>query len=251
MRVIATVIFKGGVGKTSITVNLAHALVKEGKRVLLIDADRQRNTSGLLQTAPAATLYDVILDNVPLTEAIYEARPNLFLVPSHHKLDTVEKYIALNSIKTLRLLQRQVQALTGYDFVLFDTSTAKTALTDAVLLACQEIIIPVQLEPYAVNGLVDAVQTIGETLQELEHTVKITSYIPSNLNYTKGMTQVYLRNLKDTFGEQVAPPVRTDANISKAQDKNKTIFEYAPNSKAAHDFTALATHLLISKGVSA
>lgn len=255
MRTISILNFKGGVGKTTIAINLADALSRAGKRVLLIDGDRQRNTTSILpgyalNVNYQPSLREVLMGEAPLTDAVRTARPNFFVVPSHSDLEQAGKYISTNSIRTLKLLRSAVKNLSEYDFILLDHSPSYSTITDAMLLASEEMLIPVELEPYAFEGLLDMIDKIGKVLTELEHEVSITGYIPNNLDYTKAMTQRYLSDLKTGFANRVTTPIRTDARISKAQEQHKTAYEYDPRSKGTADFTTLAEYLLITEGGS-
>src|SRR5512135_2136694 len=146
-------------------------------------------------------------------------------------------------------LRNAVKSLKGYDFVLFDHSPSYGKITDAVLLASDEMLISVELEPFAFEGLLDMIRKIGKVLSELEHEVSITGIVPNNLDYTKSMTKVYLRDLEAGFEGRVTPPIRTDAKISKSQEKHKTVHEYDPHSKGVQDFAALASMLVTTGGV--
>lgn len=252
MRKISILNFKGGVGKTSVSINLADILGRKGKKVLLIDGDRQRNTTTILPDYVAnadykVTLREVLMEQAILTDAIQEARPHFHIVPSHRNLEQAGKYISTNSIRTLKLLRSAVKELQGYDFIFFDHSPSYSNITDALLLASSEMLIPVELEPFAFEGLLDMIDKIGKVLTELEHEVTLTGYVPNNLDYTKSMTQRYLNDLKETFAERVTSPIRTDAEISKAQEQHKTVFEYSPRSKGVKDFEALALYLLATE----
>lgn len=254
MRVISVLNFKGGIGKTTVSINLADALSREGKRVLVIDGERQRNTTGILPGYDAekdypVTLREVLMGNKPLTDAIQEARPNFHVVPAHGNLEEAAKYITISGPKTLKLLRNAVQGLQGYEFVIIDHSPSYTPLTDALLLASKEILIPVQLEPYSFDGILDMTNKVGRVLDELEHEVTITGYVPNNLDFTIAMTYRYLNDLKTYFAGRVASHIRTDAKIKKAQELHQTIYEYDPRSKGVQDFKALAEYVIAMEGV--
>src|SRR5437868_6195861 len=166
MRRISILNFKGGVGKTSIAINLAYALSLRDKRVIIIDCDRQRNASSLLSEAFSPTLLEVLLGQAPLKRAIYKARPNLFIVPAHSDLEKAATHIQSSGPRTLKLLRYSVQELTGYDYIFFDHAPSYSKLTDAALFASNEMLIPVQLEPFSIEGLLDMIQKLTQTLGE-------------------------------------------------------------------------------------
>src|SRR6266568_668673 len=200
VRAISILNFKGGVGKTSLAINLSHELTRRGKVVVLVDCDRQRNATSIIpKDVPIGfTLREVLMGQAPLTQAIYEARSNLFVVPAHTDLEQAGKFITMSGPRTLKTLRNAVSRLEqdGVDFVLF------------------------------------------------EHEVAITGIVPSNLDYTKSMTTMYLQSLTKRFGQQVTKPIRTDAQISKSQSLHQSVFEYNSRSKGAQDYAAIAGLLL-------
>lgn len=249
MRAISLLNFKGGVGKTTVAVNLADYLSRNGKLVVLIDCDRQRNATSILPEVTGPTLREVLMGQVPLLDAIQGARPNLYVVPASPNLEEAAKHITTSGPRTLKLLRTAVQALPGVDFVLFDHAPSYSSITDAALLASEEVLIPVEMETFAMEGLLDMIDKLGETMGELEHQVQITGIIPTKINYSKLMTHAYLTSLQSTFAEKVMPPIRTDAQISKSQSKHQTIYEYDPHCRGADDFRELAALLLDEKVV--
>lgn len=249
MRKISIINFKGGIGKTSLAINLADELSRRNRTVLLIDCDRQRNASSMLppNTSIGATLKEVLMGQAPIDAAIYEARLNLWVVPAHTDLEQAAKHITVSGPRTLKLLRNAIESLDGVDYVLLDHAPSYSPITDAALLASDEMLIPVQLEAFSITGLVDMIDKLTESLAELEHQLSITGIVPSNLDYTKTMTTRYLETLKQHFGAQVTSPIRTDAQISKSQSVGKTVFEYNPRSKGTQDYAALAA--LLEQGV--
>ena len=102
----------------------------------------------------------------------------------------------------------------------------------------------VELETFSIEGLVDMIDKLTDSLAELEHEVKVTGIVPSNLDFTKSMTALYLASLKNRFGSRVTPGVRTDAQISKSQSMRQSVYEYNAHSKGAEDYAAIASLLL-------
>ena len=94
------------------------------------------------------------------------------------------------------------------------------------------------------EGLLDMIGKLTESLEELEHSVAIAGLVPSNLDYTKSMTTVYLDSLKETFRERVFSGIRTDAQISRSQSMHQTVWEYNRSSKGAEDYLAVARELI-------
>lgn len=246
MRRISILNFKGGTGKTSVAENLGHALARAGKVVLLFDGDRQSNTTTtLLGKRVTPSLTDVMTGKVKLTDAIYEARENLFVVPSDSDLDHVAVYLKEHH-RAYYLLRRDLEQLQGQvDFVFVDQAGAFSPVMDALLIASDEMLIPCELEPYAVQGLFDM---FAKLKKELETELTNSGIIPYNTDMTKKMTGAYLQELIDTFDSLVLDPVRTDTSVPYAQSEGLTVFEYAAKykikSRASEDFARLARHFL-------
>jgi len=252
-RNISILNYKGGVGKTTLTINLADELRRRNKNVLIIDCDRQRNASSIIprDVEIRATLLEVLTGQAQLFDAIYEARPGLYVVPAHTDLDKAAKHLVVSGVRTLKALKYAIDNLEEVNFVLFDHAPSYNPITDAALLASTEILVPVELESFSVTGLVDMIDKLTvQTLPELEHELAITGIVPSNLDYTKTMTTMYLDSLKKTFGKRVTPGIRTDAQISKAQSVYQTVWEYNSHSKGAEDYAAIADILLKDEGVT-
>ncbi len=250
-RIISILNYKGGVGKTTLTINLGDELRRRNKNVVLIDCDRQRNTSSIIpkDVEIGPTLLEVLMGQARLFDATYEARPGLYVVPAHTDLDKAAKYLTISGVRTMKALKYAVDNLEEVDFILFDHAPSYNPITNAALLASNEILVPVELESFSVTGLVDMIDKLTtQTLPELEHELAITGIVPSNLDFTKTMTTVYLDSLKETFGKRITPGIRTDAQISKAQSVYQTVWEYNSHSKGAEDYAAIADILLKEEG---
>jgi chromosome partitioning protein len=242
MRRISILNFKGGVGKTTLATNLAAALARRGRKTLLIDCDLQHNASLLLAERPGPTLTQVIRQEAQLDAAIVMARENLALVPADLDLNEAANYIAASGMRAYHVLRNATRRLCGFDFLFFDHAPSYTPVTEAALLASDEIMVPVELAPFAVQGLLQMIRKLEATLGSLDHELTL-SIIPFKLDHRYAMTAQYLASLHETFGKHVAWPVRTDAVISRAQSLGQTVFEYDERSKAAADFAKLAAML--------
>jgi len=245
MRRISILNFKGGTGKTSTAQNLGHALARAGATVFVVDGDRQSNTTTtLLGKRVSPSLDDILTEKVALTEAIYEARPNLYVIPSEGDLDHVATYLK-DHHRAYQTLRRALIEIEGQvDFVLFDQAAGFTPVMDALLTASDEMIIPCELEPYAVQGLFDM---FNKLKRELGQELKNSGIIPYNTDMSKKMTGAYMQELLDTFDGLITDPIRTDTAVPYAQSQGLTVFEYAERqklkSRAAEDFARLARDL--------
>lgn len=251
MRSISLLNFKGGIGKSTLAVNLGHALARSGQRVLVIDMCLQGNTSTgtLLGGLETPTVTNVLKREAKLSDAIKKAKENLWVVPSDYELDTAATYITSRrqAYYTLRDALKEVEH--DFDFVFFDHSPSYDAVTEAGLLASNEMIIPCELMPYSVQGLFIIFKKLEDTLTD--HTLVNSGIVPMNVDMRYAMTAQYLAELKEQFGDFITPSIRTDALLPKSQSLQKTIFEYEESTKeksrAARDFELLAHHILTVK----
>jgi chromosome partitioning protein len=244
MRVISILNFKGGTGKSSLAENLSYALAQMGQRVLVIDADRQGNASTtLLKGQRAPTLTNVLMKTATLRDAIHQAQENLYVVPSDTDLDQASRYIvAADPRRGYYTLRNALQSLNSFDYVLIDHAGAYTPVMEAALLASAEMLIPCELEAYAVQGLFSMFAKLQDTLTD--HEMRNSGIIPYGVDLRFLMARQYLTELRSEFGALVTAPVRTDSTVPRAQSMQQTVFEYDPQSKAAADFRTLAEDLI-------
>lgn len=242
MRIISILNFKGGTGKSTLAENLSHALALAGRRVLVIDADRQGNASTtLLAGRKTSTLTQVIMEEITLEQAIFQARDNLFVVPSDSDLDKASSF--LNTTPEARdTLKDELQSLTNFDYILIDHAGAYTPVMQACLLASGEMLVPCELEPYATQGLFSMFDKLKRTLRK--HVIRNAGIIPYNVDLRYTMARQYHQELRETFGELITSVVRTDSTVPRAQSVRKTVFEYDPKSRVAEDFRTLADDLI-------
>jgi len=250
VKVISVVNFKGGTGKSSLCENLGYTLSQQGKRVLIIDGDRQRNSTTTLlggqYTDP--TIKEVIEDTANLESVIIQAhyqdlisedpedeennvyedrtRQNLFIAPSHKDLEKASVYLSANR-KAFYKIRHDLQSLEKQpDIVFIDHAGAYSPVMETLLLASDGVIIPCELEPYCVRGMFDMYEKLKAELPD--HELANYGIVPYAINRSKAMTTQYLEELNEAFGELVIQSVCTDANVPKAQSCFETIFEYKP-----------------------
>jgi len=246
MKRISILNFKGGVGKTSISTNSAHKLALLGYKVLLIDCDIQANASNLipLEDRKPQTLTHVLKGEVTFEDAIQKARDNLYLIAADMNLDKAANHIVISGIKGYKTLKNATKNLKNFDFVIFDHSPFYTSISESALWASDEMIIPTDLEPFSVEGILKTISKLSEALSDLEHEVSITGIVPTKVDKRYNMSDAYYKSLLKTFKERIIHPIRTDGTIKNAQSLGKTVFEYDKSSKAAEDFTKLTEFIL-------
>lgn len=240
---------KGGVGKTTFTLNCAHALAFSGYRTLLIDIDGQANLSRHLlgkhlDSPDAASWPDmakVIQGRTLAAEAVLET--------GYDHLDLIAGSTSLDDLPTLdpRLLRepaRLKQILEplqdAYDFILFDCPPSVNWLTRMVLMTVQSVIVPVQAEPYALQGLRDLVPL----LDRMTATAQLFRIVINMYRQNTGLHQSVLREIETEYPGRVAKQkVRLTIQLAEAAREGLSVFEYAPASTGALDLYALCFEL--------
>ncbi|MGH2478443.1 MAG: ParA family protein [Ktedonobacteraceae bacterium] len=246
--VISLLNFKGGTGKSSATQNLADILARRGMKILVIDGDRQSNTTAtFLGQRVKPSLTDVICEKATFAEAIHQARENISIIGSDTDLD--HAIIHLKEYhRAWSIIPNGIKKLQGIDLVLIDQAGAYTSVMEALLRSSNKVLIPCELEPYSVQGIFDMFTKLQTELPD--HELDNGGIIPYAVDMRPKMTRIYLDQLKEAFGLLVLPSIRTDQTVPNAQSVQKTVMEYDPRCPAAQDFATLATHLFAPASVS-
>ena len=238
--------FKGGVGKTTTTINLAHGMALKGKKVLVIDLDHQGNSTsgfGYAVTPETPTLFHIISGDRTFEETRATVRDNIDLIPSDKRTAVAEEKLLLQKGGET-VLKRKFKNLSEYDFVLLDCAAGLGQLHVNALLFATHLLVPLQAGKWAVDG----VEQIFDSMQEVD---EIFDYMPDFLGAVLTMvderygTTAAVREFGNTsFGEKMLPAIRTSGALMRAPDKNQTIFEFNARSKGAKDYNALTETIL-------
>lgn len=246
-RIIVFVNQKGGVGKTTSAINIGAALSALGKKTLLVDFDPQGNlTSGVGGPAGGMGVYQVISGLKTLSEIIVPARaPNLFIAPSSIDLSgaTVE---LVDKEDRNDYLKRALASVSGdYDFILIDCPPSLGILTLNGLNAATEVIIPLQCEYFALEGLSLILQTIGLVQKSMNPSLTISGILLTMFDGRTKLSQEVVRQVTDYFGDRVFKTiVPRNVRLSEAPSHGLPVMYYDPTCIGARSYMAVAEELI-------
>jgi chromosome partitioning protein len=239
MRIIAVAMTKGGVGKTTTAVNLSHGLAMRGHRVLLVDADTQGQCSKALGVETDLTLTEVLTDFVDIQDVVTRARDNLDLVASDHHLSKAALAISRREIGGhLALAEVLEPAADWYDIAVIDAAPGFDPIAVNVLGCAHDVVAPVALAPAALAGVLDFVRHVGR-VQKHNTSLNLRYVLPTFLDLRTRQSAEMLAQLRGHFGTQLCNPIRVNVDLAEAFGYQSTIFEYAPKSRGADDYTRL------------
>ena len=245
-NIIAVLNQKGGVGKTTTTINLAAYLARDGRRVLVVDLDPQGNTTsglGFDKHGLGTTLYDVLFSKTEATKATYKTnRANLFLLPANAQLANAEVELVGEQAREFKLKQALDEL--DYDFILIDCPPALGLLTVNALVAAQQVLIPVQAEYYALEGLSQLLYVIQNVQAALNPSLDILGVVLTLYDTRNALSGQVRAELEKHFGAKVFTSViPRNVRLAEAPSFGKTIIEHDKWSKGARAYKSLAREL--------
>ncbi|MFO1463027.1 MAG: AAA family ATPase [bacterium] len=252
MRVLAFANQKGGVGKTTSAVNMASCLAAAERRTLLIDLDPQGNaTSGLGVGKHDLTrsIYDVLVHRLPLKEVIVGTQLSyLDLAPSNTQLVGAELELVSAFARENRLANG-IEGLRGeYDYVIIDCPPSLNLLTINALTAADGVVVPVQCEYYAMEGLSELVKTIQLVQEHLNSRLQIEGIILTMFDARNNLARQVASEVRNFFGEKVYDSVvPRNVKLSESPSHGKSIILYDVHSKGAKSYLELTAELLVGK----
>ncbi len=230
---------KGGTGKTTTSVNLAAGLAEAGEKVLLIDCDGQGNVGASLGIRGERTLYDVIVDGVDAIEAVVPVRKNFDVLTSNELLSAAELYLAQRPNRDRILRERLGDRVRGYDVVILDCAPALSLMNQNVLVYADSVLLPVSCDYLSLVGVRQVLRTIKSVREMLGHDIELLGVVPTFFDVRNSIAHEAVDTLREHFGEKCLPAIRVNTKLREAPRDKKTIFELAPQSNGALDYTAL------------
>lgn len=239
MRKIAVIGFKGGIGKTTICVNLGAGLALRGSKVLLIDTDTQSNIAlALGKNSYTHSLADVLSGDTTPQDAIISARHNLDIIPGSLSLFKAQQRMVME-IAREEIFVNLFSDIDHYDFQIFDCAPSLSLLTINALYYADEVFVPVSMEMLAMAGARQFMTYLRQVSRMLGRSASIRLIIPSFFDPRRKVSNIIMDSLKEDFGSRVTTPIWVDTKLSEAPGEGKTIFEYAPRSRGAKNYTQL------------
>ena len=254
MKVFAVANQKGGVGKTSVAVNLSATLAHYGQRVLLIDLDPQGNAttgSGIDKNAVEKTIYGVLLGEYEIAQMRVHAEGGFDLLPANRELAGAEIELINIERREFRLKEALALVKNDYTFAVIDCPPALNMLTVNALTAADGVIIPMQCEYYALEGLSDLVGTLRKVKANLNPEIEIEALVRTMYDPRSSLTTQVSNEIKAHFGDKVFDTViPRNIRIAEAPSYGKPVIMHDPLSKGALAHFAFARELLEREGIA-
>ena len=251
-KIISVTNQKGGVGKTTTTINLGAALAELGKRVLIIDLDPQGNAStglGIEVEDRTLTTYDLLLDDVLLNDVIYPTdQTGLFIVPSTVDLSSADMELVSNEKRSFLLhdaLRQPAMTEFQFDYILIDCPPSLNLMTVNALVASDSVLIPLQSEFFALEGLSQLMLTIREVRSSANTSLRIEGIVLTMYDARNNLSQQVEQDARDNLGELVFQTIiPRNVRVSEAPSFAMPVISYDSVSKGASAYRALAKELL-------
>ena len=255
LRVIGIANQKGGVGKTTTTINLATALAAVGKRVLVIDLDPQGNAStgfGIDHAARVKSSYDVLMGEATLADTVIPTKiPGLEIMPSVVDLSGAEVELATALRREFRLRAALAGCIGAYDYVLIDCPPALGLLTVNALVAADSLLVPLQCEFFALEGLSQLLRTVERVRHHLNPTLEMLGVVLTMYDSRNNLSDQVAADVRGFMGDKVYETViPRNVRVSEAPSHGKPVLLYDMNCAGARAYIHLASEVLRREGTA-
>lgn len=259
MRQIAIINQKGGVGKTTTAVNLSAALAAAGKRVWLVDLDPQAHASlhlGFSMDEDQLSIYDVLVDDLPIAEVRVEVETNLWLTPAHIDLAAAEMELAGEVGREIILRDKIREDAGAFDFLIFDCPPSLGVLTLNALTTADEVFLPLQPHFLALHGLSKLLRTIDLVARRLNPGLLLSGVIFCMFDRGTRLANEVVNDVERFFNDQrgtdspwantvsLDTRIRRNIRLAEAPSYGQSILQYAPTSNGAEDYRRLAQEVI-------
>ncbi len=244
MKIISISNNKGGVGKTTTTVNVAAAMQILGKKVMVIDMDHQAQSTyhfGINPNQVAVSIYDVLKGEKDYTEIIIN-RSGIDLLPANPEMRNIE-FIPLPAKEFL--LKEAMEGLTGYDYVLLDCPPSLGVLTLNAMAISEFILVPLQAQFLPFHGMYNLFEAVQMVKKRINRNIEVTGIIGTMYNPKKSINREVMEETERRLpGKLFNTFIRENVALQEAPSWGKTIFEYKPESNGADDYMALTREII-------
>ena len=259
-KVICVVNQKGGVGKTTTAVNLSASLAAANRRTLLIDLDSQGNATGGLgvdkESVNSKNVCSVILGETSLVDTIIDVYPELLnghlhLCPSNHELTGAEIHLIETESREYRLKKVVDEIRAEYDYIFIDAPPSLSLLTINALAAADRVLIPVQCEYYALEGIVQLQTTISLAKQRLNPSLEVEGYLLTMFDSRNNICHSVAEEVRNHFGEETFDTVISrNVKLAEAPSHGKPLLLYEIKSTGAQNYMKLANEIITKAEVN-
>ena len=251
-KILALANHKGGVGKTTTAINLGAALAESGCRILLVDIDPQGNAStglGLYANDRGLTSYDLLMDGLPVQDVVHDTRVDgLSIIPATSDLSSADLDFGSSrhrSVLLRRALRRSETSQIGLDFILIDCPPSLSLLTVNGLVAADSVLVPLQSEFYALEGLSQLLLTVREIRSSANPDLRFEGVLMTMVDRRNRLSRQVEADARENLGELVFQTViPRNVRLSEAPSHAMPALEYYPNSKGSNAYRALASELV-------
>ena len=248
-HIMAIVNQKGGVGKTTTTINLAAALAELGQRVILVDLDPQGNAStglGLMRGDRGTSIYDILVDGVGAGDAVVESSvQGLHIIPSSIDLAGAELEIGASAGRTTRLRDALGAIANSYDYILLDCPPSLNVLTVNALSAAASVLVPLQSEFFALEGLSQLLKTVEMAKAQLNPKLYIEGVMLTMYDRRNRLSAQVAADVREHLGRAVFDTlIPRNVRIAEAPSFGQSVIHYDPASKGARAYMDLGREIL-------